>query len=92
MVISAITRVLRQQQKEASSFTAPGANVLAIRHPREGLGEPDFQREKFREDCDQDVYVCPADKILKPNRNIRHNVGSFQIIYHFPAKQCHACP
>jgi transposase len=58
---------------------------------KKALASAEFQREKFRYDSDHDVYVCPADKVLKPTRNIRHSDGSFQIVYRSPAKQCHAC-
>lgn len=59
---------------------------------KKALASPDFQRDKFRYDSDRDVYVCPADKVLKPTRHIRHSDGSFQIVYRSPAKQSHACP
>lgn len=51
-----------------------------------------FQRDKFEYDSQQDVYLCPAGKILRPTRNIRHGDGTFQIVYRSPAQQCHACP
>jgi transposase len=59
---------------------------------KKALASAEFQRERFRYDSDHDVYLCPADKVLKPTRNIRHSDGSFQIVYRSPAKQCHACP
>ena len=59
---------------------------------KKALASPDFQRDKFHYDSDQDVYICPADKVLKPTGHMRHSDGSFQIIYRSPAKQCHACP
>lgn len=59
---------------------------------KKALASAEFQREKFRYDSQRDVYVCPADKILTPTRNIRHSNGSFQIVYRSPAQQCHACP
>jgi hypothetical protein len=59
---------------------------------KKALAGEEFQRASFQYDNQNDVYLCPAGKILKPTRNIRHSDGTFQIVYRSPAHQCHACP
>ncbi len=59
---------------------------------KKALASAEFQREQFQYDSEHDLYLCPAGKLLKPTRSIRHSDGSFQIVYRSPAKQCHACP